>query len=909
MENFQSSLPLQKFYQASSTEIFRVLKTKREGLATEEANERLKKFGLNKLSEKGKISPFKLFIDQFRNILILILIAAATLTYAIYFFGGRESSDLIEGSLILAIVVIIAVLGFIQQYRAERAIEALKKLLAFKAKVIREKKEKEIDTTGLVPGDVVILEEGEKVPADIRLIQVANLQTNEASLTGESTSVNKVAEPIKNQPTGGLEIADQRNMVFSGTTITAGRGIGVVIATGDSTQIGKIARAVSETKEEDTPIQKRLDNLGKILGYGTVAISVFVFIFIVFFAKDFAQLSVLQRIIHSFVAAVALAVAAIPEGLPAVVTISLAFGTGRMLKKNALVRKLTSMETLGSVDVICADKTGTLTTGEMTVREIYFESGLYTVTGQGFNSHGEFLLNDKKTDPEKLKLLMRAALACNNAVFEEENNKILGDPTEGALAVASYKAGIKETGKRLYEVPFSSERKIMSVLVEDPATAGEKIVYTKGAPEIVLKVCTKLIKDGKAVNLDEKERNRILEENTKMAAKALRILGFAYKESEKGEKEDMEKDLIFIGLQGIMDPPRPEVKELIGTCRNSGIRIIMITGDHLATARAIASEIGIKGAAVTGEDLDNLPDKEFEKKVESIDIYARVNPEHKLRIVEALKKHGFIVAMTGDGVNDAPALKRADIGIAMGITGTDVAKEASDIVLLDDQFGTIVAAIEEGRGIFDNIRKFVDYLLSCNIGEVLVVFLALLIFKDIPLTAVMLLWINIVTDGLPAVALGLDPAEKGILRHSPKKFQGEIIDLRVWVEIAFFSIALTIATVSIFVINLSESINEARAATFMAIIIFELVRLANIRSGYKISLLENVWLPLAIVSSILLQLILVYVPTLANWFQIKPIDSFDWFYISMVSIILFLTFKLLDRLLDKIASLKKAKFS
>lgn len=905
MENFQSPLPLQKFYQASSTEIFRVLKTKREGLSTEEANERLKKFGLNKLSEKGKISPLKLFIDQFKNMLILILIVAATLTYAIYFFGGRENSDLIEGSLILAIVVMIALLGFIQEYRAERAIEALKKLLAFRAKVIREKKEKEIDTIGLVPGDVVILEEGEKVPADIRLIQVANLQTNEASLTGESTPIIKTADILS----GNLEVADQRNMVFSGTTISAGRGIGVVIATGDSTQIGKIARAVSETKEEDTPIQKRLDNLGKILGYGTVAISVFVFIFIVFFAKDFAQFSVLQRIIHSFVAAVALAVAAIPEGLPAVVTISLAFGTGRMLKKNALVRKLTSMETLGSVDVICADKTGTLTTGEMTVREVYFESRLYTVTGQGFNSGGEFFLDQKKADPEKLKLLMRAALDCNNAVFEEENNKILGDPTEGALAVASYKAGIKETGKRLYEVPFSSERKMMSVLVEDPATAGEKIVYTKGAPEIVLKVCTKLIKDGKAVNLDEKERNLILEENAKMAAKALRVLGFAYKESGKGEKEDMEGDLIFIGLQGIMDPPRPEVKELIGACKNSGIRIIMITGDHLVTARAVASEIGIKGAAVTGEDLENLPEKEFEKKVESIDIYARVNPEHKLRIVEALKKYGHIVAMTGDGVNDAPALKRADIGIAMGITGTDVAKEASDIVLLDDQFGTIVAAIEEGRGIFDNIRKFVDYLLSCNIGEVLVVFLALLIFKDIPLTAVMLLWINIVTDGLPAVALGLDPAEKGILRHSPKKFQGEIIDLRVWVEIAFFSIALTIATVSIFVINLSESINEARAATFMAIVIFELVRLANIRSDYKISWLENVWLPLAIVSSILLQLILVYVPTLANWFQIEPIDSFDWLYIGLVSIILFLTFKLLDRLLDKIASLREAKFS
>jgi len=887
-------------YSLSKEAVFKQQNSKPEGLTSQEVKERLARYGANKLSEKKKISPFEIFIGQFKNLLILILLASAGLTFLVYFFGERDSSDLIEGGLILAIVIMIAVLGFIQEYRAEKAIEALKKLLAFKAKVVRNGKEQEIDTVDLVPGDVVILEEGEKVPSDIRLFEVASLQTNESSLTGESTPINKTAEPLE----GSLQIADQKNMVFSGTIVTSGRGRGVVIATGDLTEIGKIATAVAQTQEEETPIQKRLDKLGKVLGYGTLVIAAFVFLFIVFFSEDLSHLSLVQRVLHSFIASVALAVAAIPEGLPAVVTISLAFGTQRMLKRNALVRKLTSMETLGSVDVIAADKTGTLTSGQMAVREIYQEGSTYTVTGQGYETNGKFELDGQNVEAKNLELLLRAGLVCNNAVVETD--KILGDPTEAALIVSARKAGLKLDSERIYEVPFSSERKLMSVVVN---REGKNFVYSKGATEVVLSKCTKIVKNGQSVALTEKEKTELLRINDRMAGEALRVLGFAYKEVASLDEKTTEEGLSFIGLQGMMDPPRSEVKELITKVHESGIRTIMITGDHLATAQAIAGEIGITGEALTGTDLDKLTDTQFAKKADSTNIYARVNPEHKLKIVEALKKKGHLVAMTGDGVNDAPALKRADIGVAMGITGTDVAKEASDIVLLDDKFATIVAAIEEGRGIFDNIRKFVDYLLSCNVGEVLVVFLALILFKDIPLTAVMLLWINVVTDGLPAVALGLDPAEKGILRYKPKKFQGEIINARVWGEIIFFGIALTISVLLLYFLNLPESIDEARASAFMAIIIFELVRLVNIRSDYKISWLSNIWLPIAILSSVALQLLIVYVPSLANLFELSPIDSFDWLYIAVVSVLLFVGFRLFDSLLDRVTDLAPAKQS
>jgi Ca2+-transporting ATPase len=471
----------------------------------------------------------------------------------------------------------------------------------------------------------------------------------------------------------------------------------------------------------------------------------------------------------------------------------------------------------------------------------------------------------------------------------------LGDPTEIALLVSAFKGGVKRAGKRIYEVPFSSERKMMSVVVEEK---DQKTVYTKGAPEMVLDRCSKIIQNGREIDLTKAEKEKVLAENDRMAKKALRVLGFAYKKLSTLEKDTVEKDLTFIGLQAMIDPPREDIKALVETAQKSGIRVIMITGDHLATAEAIASQINIRGKAITGGQLEEMGGKEFSRLVEEICIYARVNPEHKFKIVEALKKHDHLVAMTGDGVNDAPALKKADIGVAMGITGTDVSKEASDMVLLDDHFGTIIAAIEEGRGIFHNIRKFVDYLLSSNVGEVLVVFLALLLFNNIPLTAVMLLWINVVTDGLPAVALGLDPAEKGILKLSPKKFQEQIINKRVWVEIIFFGVILTIATLGIFSLNLSEGLDEARAAAFMAIIIYELVRLVNIRSDYKISLGSNIWLIIAIGSSILLQMAIVYIPFLSSLFEVSAIDAFDWTYIGVTSLLIFFVLKLFDKLIN-----------
>src|SRR3990167_5827579 len=517
----------QNFFSLTKQEIFDRFTTNDEGLSKQEAATRLQKYGQNKLSEKKEISSFEIFIDQFKNLLVIILLASAALTFIVYIFGEKDRDDLIEGGLILAIVIMIAVLGFIQEYRAEKAIEALKKLLAFKAKVLRDGKEKEIDTADLVPGDLVVLEEGEKVPADIRVIDVASLQTNEASLTGESTPVNKITEVLS----GDLQIADQKNMVFSST----------------------------------------------------------------------------------------------------------------------------------------------LTSGEMTVREIYFDGTVYSVTGHGYEPVGDFQLEGKNIDPKNLNLILKAGSSCNNAHLDE-SGKILGDPTEGALIVDAYKGGFKETGKRIYEVPFNSERKMMSVVVEENKDLS---VYTKGAPEIVLTQCTKLIKNGSEVVLNEEDKKQILAENAKMAAKALRVLGFAYKKIDKLDKESIEKDLIFIGLQAMMDPPRENIGELISKATKSGIDVVMITGDHLATAQAIAGEIGIVGESIAGNELEKMSDEEFSKKVEAIKIYARVNPERKFRIVDALKKRGHLVAMTGDGVNDAPALKKADIGVAMGITGTDVAKEAS----------------------------------------------------------------------------------------------------------------------------------------------------------------------------------------------------------------------------------------
>lgn len=894
-------MPSENFFQLEQNEVFSILSTSEKGLGEEVSKNRLSEFGPNQLTAKKKISAAKIFLSQFKNSLILILIASAFLIFFVYFFGGKkESSDLFEGSLILAIVLLITLLGFFQEYKAEKAVDALKKLLAFKAKVIRNGVENEIDVVDLVPGDIVILEEGDKVPADIRLLEVAALAALESSLTGESVAIHKTTEKLA----GHLQLGDQKNMVFASTIITQGRGKGVVVRTGDQTEIGKIALSVSEIVETQTPIQKRLNEIGKIIGYITLSICFIVFIFIVFFASEGASLSLFDRVIKSFISAVALAVAAIPEGLPAVVTIALALGTQRMLSRKALVRRLNSVETLGSTDVICSDKTGTLTKGEMTVKEVYFDSRTLTIDGVGYEENGKVFENDQEIEVLD-NLLFEAGLICNNAIYKD--GRVSGDPTEEALLISAAKAGIKNNCKRLKEIPFSSVRKLMTVLVEKDK---DLLVFSKGAPEVLLEKSNFILKNNKIVKITQEDRKRILAKAEAMNSNALRTLGFAYKKldedfsietwDEKQEKE-AEENLVFLGLQGMIDPARVEVRPLIERCLRSGIRVIMITGDHQATAEAVAHDIGILGESLSGEQLDQLSQKDFAEVVKKVNIYARVNPDFKMKIVQTLQSQGHIVAMTGDGVNDAPAVKKANIGIAMGITGTDVAKESSDMVLLDDNFSTIVNAIEEGRGIFDNIRKFVNYLLSCNIAEVLVVFFALIIFQHQPLTATMLLWINVITDGLPAVALGLDPAERDIMKYSPAKFQGSVINRRLWLEMVVFGVLLTIGVLGIYEYNnLTNGPEQASAAAFIAVVIFELVRLVFIRSDYKTSFFSNKWLIIAVATSLLLQIALVYIPFTAALFRIESIDWFDWVYIIVGSILLWFGFKLIRKVLDQI---------
>lgn len=889
------------FYLLSSEETLKKLNSSKNGLDDDEAQARLKVFGLNKLTSKKKVSALSIYLAQFKSLLTIILIISTLLILLVYYFGERDPADLVEAGLILGIVFIITILGFIQEYKAEKAIESLKKLLAFKAKVRRNGVEKEINVEQLIPGDIVILEEGMKIPADIRLIEVYNLTVSEASLTGESQPTYKTSDNLKEKK----QIGDQKNMVFSSTSVSSGRAIGIVTATGDKTEIGKIAGLVSNEIEEETLIQKKLNNIGKILGFGVIGISTIVFIFIVFFAQGFSQETYINRILHSFIASVALAVAAIPEGLPAVVTISLAIGTQRMLKKQALIRKLSSVETLGSTDIICSDKTGTLTKGEMTVKQIYFNNQNYLVSGSGYETVGKFSLNSKTIDPSPLSLILKTGLYCNNASIT--GNKVTGDPTEAALILSSYKAGITKRLERIFEVPFDSVRKMMSTVVKEENIT---YVYSKGAVEELLKRSSRILIEGKVNKLTEEEKQKTLKAAEQMSASALRVLAFAYKDLDKNQSnfknnpKILEEDLIFLGLQGMIDPPRSEVKGIIQACQQSGIRVIMITGDHIETAKAVAQEIGIKGKALSGPTLDEMSDEELEKQVEQISIYARVSPGFKMRIIQALKKNGHTVAMTGDGVNDAPALKKADIGIAMGITGTDVSKEASDMVLLDDKFDTIVSAIEEGRGIYINIRKFVNFLIACNIGEVLVVFLAVVIFKELPLTATMLLWINVVTDGLPALALGIDPREKNILKYKPKMFQEDILNKKTWAHMLIFGAILTFFTLGLYWANIPEGDSQAKAAAFSAIVVFEMIYIFIIRSNYKIGIFSNKWLLAAVFISLSLHLLIIYNPFLASIFQVGSIDIFDWIFILMGSIVIWFFFKLIDPKIDNLQFLQ-----
>jgi Ca2+-transporting ATPase len=773
-------------------EVMAALETSPKGLASEEAARRLQKYGYNELVEKKRIGPLQIFLNQFKDIFVIMLLVAIVLSVIIGWYKGGEFEEYVDAITIGAIVALNAVVGFVQEYRSEKAIEAMKKLAAPRARVIRDGKETIISARDVVPGDVILLEAGDRVPADARLIEVVDLKTVEAALTGESTPIDKNTDVMDEQ----TPVSDRRNMVFMGTHTTYGRGKAVVVATGMTTEFGKIAEMVQAVEEEETPLKQKLERFAKKL-----AVIIVIACAIIFILELFREGYHLENIFGMFMTAVALAVSAVPEGLPAVVTVCLALGARELAKRNAILRRLSSAETLGATTVICSDKTGTLTKGEMTVRKIYVGGRIIDVTGAGYEAKGDFLLNGEPINPKDdndLRLLLEAAALCTNAQYNGQN--IIGDTTEGALIVAAAKAGLlkedlEKVCPRVHEVPFTSERKRMTTVHK--SSDGKLLAYIKGAPEIILERCTHIISDGKIAKISERRKREILEINEKIAGDALRVLGVAFKQlnfpdTEKFNNEELESGLVFIGLLGMMDPPREEAKLAIKKCEEAGIKTVMITGDHKLTAVAVAKELGmLKGGddenlMLTGVELDAINDEEFEKIVERVSVYARVSPEHKLRIVQALKKKGHIVAMTGDGVNDAPALKQADIGVAMGITGTDVTREAADIVLADDNFATIVNAVEGGRGIYDNIRKFSFFLMRCNFDELALIGIFALLGLELPLTAPMILWLNLVTDGGPALALTMDPPDKDVMKRPPRNPREGILHGRIASIIATF---------------------------------------------------------------------------------------------------------------------------
>jgi Ca2+-transporting ATPase len=834
------------YYTKSIQDIKIILKTSEEGLSVEDAKERVKQYGLNQLKEKEKINPFFIFLRQFHSIVVYILLGAVIISLLV--------GEFIDAGVVMVILIFNAFFGFIQEYRAEKSMEALQQLTSLKAIVLRDNHVHEIDAKYVVPGDVLLLEEGNKIAADCRIIESVHLKTQEAALTGESTPVAKTIEALPQN----LALADQKNMVFAGTMVSFGRGKAIVTATAMNLEIGKIAHLIEETDKSLSPLQKNINNVGTIMGISVMIICAFIFGFSAFKGHS---------ILPAFLAAVALAVAAIPEGLPAIITITLAVGVKKLIKKNVLIRKLPSVETLGCTTVICTDKTGTLTKNEMTVRQIYANNTFVEVTGTGYKDVGDFFIDGEKINPQQIGLLLKIGLLNNNAHIEEE--KAIGDPTEACLLVSAAKAGIHADEKRIEEIVFSSERKRMSTIHESGA---KHVMYTKGAPDVILQLCKKINNNGKVRSLTPKDKKAILAANHRFTSSALRVLGFAYKEfpKKKAEYTDAdEKDLIFVGLQAMIDPPREEVKDALRKCKEAGIRVIMITGDHETTARAIGEELGIGSAVLSGKDIlkTNLVDV-----VDKIDIYARVNPEHKLKIVEALQKKGHVVAMTGDGVNDAPALKKADIGIAMGITGTNVSKEAGDMILTDDNFATIVNAVEEGRGIYGNIKKYFGFLLSGNISEVLIVFITLLLNFPLPLVATQILLINLVTDGFPALALSVDPYEPSVMKQKPRK-KHETLFKGLAPYLVWYPLMMTLAAVSLFayVFYYGGSLVKAQTMVFCLIAIFELFQAlscrSTIHSSITVGLFKNPLLIGAIALSATIVGVVIYVPLFQHLFD------------------------------------------
>ena len=815
-----------QFYKLDKKEVFNFLESNENGLTNEEANKRLAQYGLNEITKKKENKILKILTEQVNSFVVYILIAAVIISLI--------TKNYLDAIVIASILILNTTLGFIQEYRAEKSIESLKKLETKNVLIIRDKKQVLINSKFIVPGDIIIIEEGIKIPADSYLLECYDIEADESILTGESVPVKKQIGIMKHDSL----IAEQLNMLFSSTTITKGRGKAIVANTGMNTELGKIASLIQNESEKQTPLQKKLDKMGKTLGILVIIIAVAVFFIGLLDKQDPSAILLI---------AISLAVGAIPEGLPAIVTISLALGTKKMIKRNVLIRKLSSVETLGSTNIICADKTGTMTQNKMQVTKFFLDNKIINLGEESNN----------------LQLLHNIMGNCNTAVLPD-----IGDSTELGILRAATKAVKYE---KIDEIPFSSKTKTM---ITYNKVDNKIFTFAKFDPEKIYDLCSHININGKIKKFTPKLKKEIMNVNDNLANQALRVLGYAYFESKKKD------NLIFVGLTGMIDPPRQEVEDAIKKCKEAGIKVIMITGDHKLTAQAIARQIGLNDNAITGEELEKLNDNDLKESLKDITVYARVNPEHKVRILNALYNEN-IIAMTGDGVNDAPALKKAHIGVAIG-SGTDVAKEASDMIILDNNFNSIVYAVEEGRSIYDNIKKFINYLLSSNLGEVLIIFVAMIlafIYQDpriiVPLTALHILWINLVTDGMPALALGVDSLSSNIMKRSPRNPKENIITKNTIFNIITIGILMTIIVLTLFRMNINNII-KAQTIAFTTVVMLEMTRVQMIRSQYKLKLFSNKWLWLAILFSILLQLLVVYLPSMNKIFKTVPLSLEEW---------------------------------
>lgn len=854
-------------------DIYEALETGSDGLSDCQVTERSSRHGPNVLKARKKTSPLFIFLSQFNNLLIYILIGAIVVSFLI--------GETLDAGIIAVIVILNAILGFVQEYKAEKSIESLQKMIVPEALVIRDGHRIRIPAKDLVPGDIIEVEAGESIPADARILEARSLKVDESPITGESHASEKHSGTLP----ADTPVGDMENMIFMGTTALDGRSRAAVVNTGMDTEIGKIATLVSIEQKRDTPMQVSLGRLGKFFGISALAVCGIILGAGVLGGRDLYEM---------FLVSVSLAVAAIPEGLPATVTIVLALGVQKMAKRNAIIRKLPAVETLGSTNVICSDKTGTLTQNIIVVKKVVLKDSIIDITGTGYSHDGSFMSGESIVDPSDngaLRQLLVAGMLCNNSTYEKvgDSLNINGDSTEVALLVAGAKAGmskvlLEDVCPRKFEIPFNSDTKRMTTV---NACDGEWYVYMKGAPEVVLDLCDSVTIDDRSVPLDESTRKYFLDQNNALAENGMRVLGIAYKKLQEGSSFDrisgIESRLTYIGLTGMIDPPRPEVKESVRQCKGAGIEVVMITGDQKPTAIAIARDLGIfqeGDTAISGIDLNEMSDDQLREKAGSIKVYARTSPEQKLRIVKALQSRGKIVSMTGDGVNDAPALKSSDIGIAMGVTGTDVSRQASDMILADDNFSTIVNAVEEGRSIYDNVRKFVKFLFTSNLGEVLTIFLGIILGLPLPLLAIQILWVNLITDGLPALALSVDPSDGDIMKRSPRPKAEGIITGTMVLDMALVGAVISLGTLGVFYLTLPSGEEYARSMAFTTLVFFQLWNAVNCRSerhsmiGPKF--FKNVYLLAAIGIAILLQLMILYLPFFEDIFVSAAPSVYGW---------------------------------